>query len=438
MARQLRVVSFIVLQLFVLFFSLQPAVFAQLSGPYPNELLTVEFPRHKLHFLEYPITKKRIEQLAQVRNSAGTIIAAPNSSAADFLEDAAAKRLDLSWSKLNNLIITKYEKRMMVKGLKLACADFSGGSFGGADFVSCDLRAVNFSKVVFSTHVTFTDCNLQGAQFRETWGCGKFTRCAMQGANFSRSQCRPGVFSGCNLDGADFTGCNIENLAFVNTELNRAKFGGATLSYANITACPVVGMVVDAEVDRHIRTNGKWGNTWHEGDALEVVQPIPSRTPHYTKTHAVSVADYFTIHMKDGKTVNFSSTSTGQSNDPNRQGWVDWIQLVGRQLSHSFQPNIGGGIHATVSISKEGMISIVSFRDYHPERYNWQGKSHVVKLPNGEAQMQYAVRHAANMVNAHRLPFPARSGVERVTVEMDFGGYPSKPGSTVPSQHPVD
>jgi uncharacterized protein YjbI with pentapeptide repeats len=422
-----------------LFFGLQPAVFAQSARPYPDELLTVEFPRHTLHHLEYPITKGRTEQLTEVRNSAGTVIAAPNSSAADFLEDASAKNLDLSWSKLNNLIITRYkQERVTVKGLKLACADLSGCSFGATDFVSCDLRAVNFSKVIFSTNVTFTDCNLQGAQFRETWGCGKFNRCAMQGANFSRSQCRPGLFSGCNLEGADFTSCNVENLAFVNTELNRAKFTGATLSYANITACPVKGIVVDAEVDRVIRANGKWGKAWHDGDPREVVQPIPSRTPHFTKTHCVSVADFFTIHMKNGKSVIFSSVSSGFGNDPNRKGWVDWIQLVGRQLSYSFQPKIGGGIHAKVSISNEGFISITSFRDYHPERYNWQGKSHVVNVPNGEMQMQYAVRHAANMVNAHRLPFPAKSGVERVTVEMDFGGYPSMPGSTKASQHPVD
>ena len=439
MGLQLRVCFFNLLPLFVLFFGLHTAGLAQTASPHPNEMLTVEFPRHTLHSLEYPITKGRTEELIQVRNSAGTIIATPNSSPADFLEDAAAKNLDLSWSKLNNLIITRYKQdRLTVKGLKLACADMSGSSIAATDFVSCDLRSVNFNKVIFSTNVTFTDCNLRGASFKETWGCGKFNRCQMQFSNFSRSQCRPGLFSGCNLEDADFTSCNLENLAFVNTELNRAKFKGATFSYANITSCPIVGIAVDEEVDRHIRANGTWGNAWHEGDPQDVVQPIPSRTPHFTKTHSVTVADYFTIHMKEGKTIQFSSVSSGFGNDPNRKGWVDWIQLVGRQLSYSFQPKIGGGIHAKVSISKDGFISILSFRDYHPEKYRWQGQPHVVKVPNGEMVMQYAVRHAANMVNAHRLPFPAKNEVERVTVEMDFSGYPSKPGSTVPSQHPVD
>ena len=434
MGRWLRVFFFNLLPLLALFFGLHTVGLAQTVSHNPNDLLTVEFPRHALHALVYPMTKGRTEELIQVRNSAGTIIATPNSSPADFLEDAASKNLDLSWSKLNNLIITRYKQdRLTVKGLRLACADLSGSSLGSVDFVSCDLRSANFNKVVFSTNVTFTDCNLQGASFQETWGCGKFNRCQMQNANFSRSQCRPGLFSACNLENADFTSCNIENLAFVNSELNRAKFKGATFSYANITSCPVEGIAIDEEFDRHIRANGTWGTAWHEGNPQDVAQPIPSRTPHFNKTHAVTVADYFTIHMKDGKKILFSSVSAGFNNDPNRKGWVDWIQMVGRQLSNCFQPKIGGGIHANVSISKDGFIEITSFRDYHPEHvYSPEGKSREIKIPNGNLQMQFAARHACNMVNAHRLPLPAKNGVERVTVEMGFSGYPSQPGSTKP------
>lgn len=440
MRRQLLVNFLRLLLFFTLFFCASVPGWAQAARGYPDELLTLEFPRNSLHALDYPITKNRSEELMQVRNSAGTIIAAPNSTPADFLEDAARRNLDLSWSKLNNLIIGRYNpKRVTLKGMKLACSDFSLSSIGATDFVSCDLRAAKFDKVVFSTNVNFTDCNLQGASFKQSWGCGKFNRCAMQGANFSQSQCRPGLFSSCNLEDADFTGCNVENVAFVNTELNRANFKGATLSYVNIASCPVKDISVDAATDRQIRANGSWGRTWHEGDPGQVAQAIPTYTPSFHGTHSVSIANYFTIHMQDGKSVIFSSQSVGFGNDPNRRGWVEWVRYLGQHLSGAYQPNFGGGIHAQMSIAKTGIISIKSFRDYRPEVYHWKGKRVVKLIPNGELLMQNAVRNAVNTVNkSHRVSLPSQNGVERVSVEMIFGGYPSRPGSTVNSLHPVD
>jgi hypothetical protein len=68
MRRQLPVNFLRLLLFFTLFLGASVPGWAQAARGYPDELLTVEFPRNSLHALDYPITKNRSEELKQVRN----------------------------------------------------------------------------------------------------------------------------------------------------------------------------------------------------------------------------------------------------------------------------------------------------------------------------------------------------------------------------------